>query len=82
MVLLYILLGVLLLAVVNTVMGGPVPFLRWSFLRMAFSMKRLLSEWQVGDGREEAAAQFVIANAPAGNLDAAIAAIDKFAYQH
>jgi catechol O-methyltransferase len=40
-----------------------------------------MSEWQVGDGREEAAADYVIAHAPAGNIDAAIAAIDKFARQ-
>jgi catechol O-methyltransferase len=82
MILVYVVGGVAGLVVVNGLLGGPVPFLRWSFLRMLFSMKRLLSEWQVGDGREEAAAQFVIAHAPAGNLDAAIAAIDKFAHKH
>jgi catechol O-methyltransferase len=81
MVLLYIVAAVAVLAGVNALLGGPVPFLRWSFIRMLLGMKRLLSEWQVGDGREEAAADYVIAHAPAGNIDAAIAAIDKFAHQ-
>jgi catechol O-methyltransferase len=81
MTLIYVVGGVAGLVVVNSVLGGPVPFLRWSFIRMLFGMKRLMSEWQVGDGREEAAAQYVIAHAPQGNLDAAIAAIDKFAHQ-
>jgi catechol O-methyltransferase len=49
---------------------------------MLLSTKRLMSEWQVGDGREEAAANYVIANAPAGNVDAAIDAIDEFARHH
>src|SRR5882757_11294138 len=78
---LYVVAGVAGLVVVNTLLGGPVPFLRWSFIRMLFSAKRLLSEWQVGDGREEAAASYVIAHAPAGDIGAAIAAIDRFAHQ-
>ena len=82
MILLYIVAGVAGLMVVNTLLGGPVPFLRWSFIRMLFGMKRLMSEWQVGDGREESAAQFVLSHTAAGNLDAAIAAIDTFAYRH
>ncbi len=81
MVLLYIVCGVIGLIVLNTLLGGPVPFLRWSFLRMLFSMKHLMSEWQVGDGREEAAASYVIAHAPAGNIDSAVAAIDQYAYR-
>ena len=82
MVLLYIVGGVAVLAFVNARLGGPVPFLRWSFLRMLFSSKRLTSEWQVGDGREEMAAQHVLAHAPRGDLDAAIAALDEFARRH
>jgi catechol O-methyltransferase len=81
-VLLYIAGGVAGLVGVNMLLGRPVPFLRWSFLRMLVGMKRLLSEWQVGDGREEAAAGYVVAHAPAGSIDAAIAAIDRFAYRH
>lgn len=81
MVLLYVAGGLAGLVVVNVLLGRPVPFLRWSFIRMLFGMKRLLSEWQVGDGREAAAADYVVANAPAGDIDAAIAAIDRFAYR-
>jgi catechol O-methyltransferase len=58
-----------------------VPFLRWSFLRMAVTMKRqLLVHWQAGDGREEKAARYVLANARPGDLADAIRAIDRFAY--
>jgi catechol O-methyltransferase len=63
----------------HELLGRPLPFLRWSFLRMMLGMKTLTREWQVGDGREEAAAKFVIANAPRGDLDAAIRAIDEYA---
>jgi catechol O-methyltransferase len=79
---LYVAAAVAGLVVLNMLLGRPVPFLRWSVLRMLFGMKRLLSEWQVGDGREQAAASYVIANAPAGSIDAAIAALDRFAYRH
>jgi catechol O-methyltransferase len=48
---------------------------------MLFSMRRLTSEWQVGDGREEALAQYVVGNARAGDLDDVIATIDRFCYQ-
>ena len=59
--------------------GRRLPFLRWSFVRMILGMKHLTSEWQVGDGREEAARDYVLEHAPAGDLDAAIAALDEFA---
>jgi catechol O-methyltransferase len=60
--------------------GRRVPFLRWSFLRMTLGMKRLTTEWQVGDGREEALAEHVTSTAIPGELDSAIAAIDEFCY--
>jgi catechol O-methyltransferase len=60
--------------------GKRLPFLRWSFLRMLMRMKHLTTEWQVGDGREEALAKHVTANAGQGNLDEAIRAIDEFCY--
>jgi catechol O-methyltransferase len=41
----------------------------------------LLKEWQVGDGREQRALEHVLATAPAGDISAAIAAIDDFAYR-
>lgn len=66
----------------NELAGRPVPFLRWSFLRMGLGMKTLLTQWQVGDGREEAAAKYVADNARPGDIDDAIRAIDEFAYKH
>ncbi len=62
--------------------GKPVPFLRWSFLRMALGMKHLLTDWQVGDGREAALAEYVVAHARAGDVDDAIGVIDQFARDH
>src|SRR6201992_2497527 len=56
------------------------PFLRYSFLRGAFGGRDVMRTGQMGDGREEATAEYVIANAPAGDVDAAIDAIDNFAY--
>lgn len=65
----------------NELLGKPVPFLRWSFLRMLLGMKTLLSEWQVGDGREERVAEKVLNNARRGDADDVIRVIDDFAYQ-
>jgi catechol O-methyltransferase len=61
--------------------GRRVPFLRWSFVRMLLGMKRLTTEWQVGDGREQALAEHVLANARRNDLDAAIRAVDEFCYE-
>jgi catechol O-methyltransferase len=61
--------------------GARVPFLRWSVLRMILGARHLLDHWQVGDGREEALARHVIAQARAGDLDDAIRAIDDFCYR-
>jgi catechol O-methyltransferase len=61
--------------------GRRLPFMRWSFLRMAIGMPKLLKEWQVGDGREEALAQYVLANARRGDLDDVIGTIDRFCYE-
>ena len=57
-----------------------IPFARWSVLRMAFGMKNLLKNWQVGDGREAKLQRYVLENARAGDLDDVIATIDRFAY--
>jgi catechol O-methyltransferase len=51
----------------------------WSVARMVLGARRLQRDWQVGDGREEAAADAVLTRAPPGDLDAAIAALDRFA---
>ena len=56
------------------------PFLRYSFLRGAFGGLNVMRTGQMGDGREEAMAGYVVANAPLGDVDAAIDAIDNFAY--
>lgn len=61
--------------------GKRAPFLRWSILRMALGMKRLTSEWQVGDGREEALGEYVVQRARAGDLDDVIRVIDEFCYE-
>jgi catechol O-methyltransferase len=47
---------------------------------MMLGMKRLTTEWQVGDGREDALRDFVLDRTPAGDLGAAIAAVDEFCY--
>jgi catechol O-methyltransferase len=41
--------------------GRRMPFLRWSFVRMAVGMPKLQKEWQVGDGRDKALGQYVLA---------------------
>ena len=60
--------------------GKRLPFLRWSFVRMMLGMRKLTTEWQVGDGRELALAEHVEANARRGDPDDVIRAIDDFAY--
>jgi len=57
------------------------PFLRWSFIRMGLGMKKLMRDWQVGDGREEDCARHVLAHARPGDLGEAIRAIDDYAYR-
>src|SRR5688572_28312104 len=61
--------------------GRRAPFLRWSFWRMALGMRHLTTHWQVGDGREEALAEHVTANAAPGDVDHAIRAVDEFCYR-
>ena len=61
--------------------GKRLPFLRWSVLRMLFGMRRLMRDWQVGDGREEALARIDRALARAGSAlgkgNAALARADS-----
>jgi catechol O-methyltransferase len=61
--------------------GKRLPFLRWSALRMMLGARHLLTNWQVGDGREEALARHVTTHARAGDVDDAIRAIDDFCYR-
>jgi len=58
--------------------GRRLPFLRWSVVRMALNRRNLLENWQVGDGREEALAQYVLANARQGDPEDAVRVIDEF----
>ncbi len=58
--------------------GKRLPFLRWSVLRMALGRRNLTRNWQVGDGREEALADYVLANARQGDPEDVIRAIDEF----
>ncbi|MFE9577986.1 O-methyltransferase [Nocardia sp. NPDC006044] len=55
------------------------PFLRWSAIRMGLGMGRVLRTGQVGDGRERALLEYVLATATAGEPDSVLAAIDDFA---
>jgi catechol O-methyltransferase len=58
--------------------GRRLPFLRWSFWRLVFGIRNLQRDWQVGDGREEALAEYVVANARKGDPHDVIRVIDDF----
>jgi catechol O-methyltransferase len=60
--------------------GRRLPFLRWSFIRLLLGMRRLTTDWQVGDGREEALADYVTQRARAGDVADAIRVVDEFCY--
>ncbi len=57
------------------------PFLRWSFLRLAWGARNITTTGQIGDGREAAAAAFVETRARPGDVDDVIATLDRFAYE-
>ncbi|MCT7662105.1 O-methyltransferase [Mycobacterium deserti] len=58
-----------------------IPLLRWSFLRMALGVRNISTTGQIGDGREAAVLDWVVANARRGDIDDVIAKIDQFAYE-
>ncbi|KUI41972.1 SAM-dependent methyltransferase [Mycobacterium sp. IS-1590] len=58
-----------------------IPLLRWSFLRMAIGVRNISTTGQVGDGREAALRDYVVANARRGDIDDVLATIDRFAYE-
>jgi catechol O-methyltransferase len=60
-------------------MKRRLPFLRSSFWRLAVSMPNFVRTGQIGDGREEACAAYVEANARRGDVDHVLATIDRFA---
>jgi catechol O-methyltransferase len=57
------------------------PLLRWSVWRMATGVRNIMTTGQIGDGREAAAVDYVLAHARAGDIDDVLATIDKFAYE-
>jgi catechol O-methyltransferase len=63
------------------ILGKQLPFLRWSFIRLGLGMNHLLKQWQVGDGREEACAKYVLTHSRRGDIDGVIRAIDEYAYR-
>jgi predicted O-methyltransferase YrrM len=77
----YILIGIAAFLLIHNLLGKPIPFLRWSFIRLLLGMKTLTKDWQVGDGREEDCARYVLAHAKAGDMRDAIRAIDEYAYK-
>jgi catechol O-methyltransferase len=58
-----------------------VPFLRRSVWRLAIGARNITTTGQIGDGREAAAAEYVLNNARRGDIDDVIATVDKFAYE-
>jgi catechol O-methyltransferase len=60
--------------------GRRFPFLRWSVLRLLLA-RNLTREWQVGDGREQALGEYVVAHAREGDIDDVIRVIDEFCYR-
>ena len=57
-----------------------IPFLRWSFWRLALGMRHLTKEWQVGDGREARLAEYVLARARRGDPADVIRVVDDYCY--
>ena len=55
--------------------------LRWSVLRAAVGNRNFATKGQLGDGREAAAADFVVAHARPGDPADALARLDEFAYR-
>ncbi|GAA4711479.1 O-methyltransferase [Pseudonocardia yuanmonensis] len=64
--------------VANELTGRPVPFLRWSFLRLLVGIRHFARTGQIGDGREEAFARYLVAHARPGDVDDAIRTADEF----
>jgi catechol O-methyltransferase len=58
-----------------------IPLLRSSFLRLAIGARHIATRGQIGDGREAAAGDWVVAHARRGDIDDVIAKIDQFAYE-
>jgi catechol O-methyltransferase len=57
------------------------PMLRWSVVRTGLGIRKFNKTGQLGDGRESAAADYVVAHAREGDIDDVIATIDRYAYE-
>ncbi|MCB1292112.1 MAG: O-methyltransferase [Mycobacterium sp.] len=57
------------------------PMLRWSVLRTGLGIRKFNTTGQLGDGREEAAAVYVLAHARPDDIDDALAKLDEYAYE-
>ena len=55
--------------------------LRWSVLRAGIGIRKFNASGQLGDCREAAAADYVIARARPGDISDVLASIDEFAYE-
>ena len=55
--------------------------LRWSILRAGIGIRKFNSTGQLGDGRESAAADYVVDQARPGDIADVLAAIDRFSYE-
>jgi catechol O-methyltransferase len=58
-----------------------IPLLRWSVWRMFLGAHNITTTGQIGDGREDAAVDYVLRHARAGDIDDVLGTIDKFAYE-
>lgn len=69
-------------AAANEIGSNLLPFLQRSFLRLLIGMRRLRSDQQVSEGREEALATYVVTRARPGDVADVIRVIDDFCYHH
>lgn len=60
--------------------GKRLPFLRASVIKLGLAMPRFARTGQMGDGREEALAEYIAANARQGDVDDVIRVIDEYSY--
>ena len=58
-----------------------VPLLRWSFWRMVAASGNITKTGQIGDGREAAAVDYVLAKARKGDVADVLDTLDRFAYE-
>lgn len=66
----------------NELRAKLLPLLQRSFLRGLRGLRRLRSDWMVGDGPEEALAAYVVTHARQGDVADVIRVIDDFCYHH